>query len=125
MAKSLAWAYLSGGAHGAASADRGGFVRTEEARISPLDRGFLFGDAVYRWSFLLNCAILLASVGLVLLHRRVRYEPWQGRLSSVFDVSLVTVILAAVVAARVRSGDLLLTLGAGDVNSVGDWLAQK
>ena len=44
MAKSLAWAYLSGGAHGAGPS---GFVRTEEARISPLDRGFLFGDAVY------------------------------------------------------------------------------
>lgn len=44
MAKSLAWAYLSGGVHGAANQ---GFVRSEAARISPLDRGFLFGDAVY------------------------------------------------------------------------------
>lgn len=44
MAKSLQWSFLSGGVHGAADV---GFVKTAEARISPLDRGFLFGDAVY------------------------------------------------------------------------------
>lgn len=44
MPKSLPWAYLAGGVHGAGDA---GFVRVEQARISPLDRGFLFGDAVY------------------------------------------------------------------------------
>jgi UDP-N-acetylmuramate-alanine ligase len=26
---------------------------------------------------------------------------------------------------HLNSGDVLITLGAGDVNSVGDWLAQK
>lgn len=41
MAKALQWSWLDDG-HGAA-----GFVATAEARISPLDRGFLFGDAVY------------------------------------------------------------------------------
>jgi len=44
MAKSLLWAYLSGGVHG--QKDQA-FVHTDKARISPLDRGFLFGDAVY------------------------------------------------------------------------------
>jgi len=41
MAKALQWAWLDDG-HGSA-----GFVAAAEARISPLDRGFLFGDAVY------------------------------------------------------------------------------
>lgn len=52
-----------------------------------------FADPVYRWSFILNSAILVAATALVLLHRRLRFEPWQGRLSSVLDVSLVTLIL--------------------------------
>lgn len=50
-------------------------------------------NPVYLWSFALNTAILLAAVVLVLLHRRIRYEPWQGRLSSVLDATLVSVIL--------------------------------
>lgn len=66
-----------------------------------------FNDPVYRWSFLLNSAILLMSVGLVLLHRRLRYEPWQGRLSSVLDVSLVTVILLTYVAVAGHEAGML------------------
>lgn len=50
-------------------------------------------DPVYRWSFVLNSAIFVAAVLLVLLHRRLRYAKWQGQLSSVFDVCLVTMIL--------------------------------
>ena len=48
MPKSLKWAFLAGGVHGAHGTHEGqGFVPIERARISPLDRGFLFGDAVY------------------------------------------------------------------------------
>ena len=52
-----------------------------------------FTDPVYRWSFMLNSTIFVASVALVVLHRRLRYAPWQGQLSSVLDVTLVSVIL--------------------------------
>lgn len=52
-----------------------------------------FSDPIYRWSFTLNTTIFLAAVGLVLLHRRLRYAPWQGQLSAVLDVTLVTLIL--------------------------------
>jgi len=52
-----------------------------------------FGDPIDRWSFILNSVIFVAAVALVLLHRRLRYESWQGRLSSVLDVTLVTAIL--------------------------------
>ena len=52
-----------------------------------------FSDPVYSRSFILDSAIFVLSIGLVLLHRRFRYRSWQGRLSAVLDVSLVTLIL--------------------------------
>jgi diguanylate cyclase (GGDEF)-like protein len=52
-----------------------------------------FDLPLYRWTLGINSAIFLLSIALVLLHRNFRYAPWQGRASSVVDVSLITSIL--------------------------------
>jgi len=51
--------------------------------------------AMYRYSLTFNLLLLATAVGVALVLRRVAYRRWHGRVTAVYDVTMVTGLLAS------------------------------